>query len=525
MLDFDLLYRYMFEHDSSPDWSHALTYLFRSQDTTYLVGPGTEIEIHRLLGQVPAPPECQPNPFPIPDASALALTRLRSLLDQQNVLAGQEVPAGSDAPAFEQVKQSLDSSRPRALLANHADALNWAYVVHLRRNIYELGLEYFPYLLTSTTLLLDPQALDPDHTVAISRSTQAAIYCKVLLDVYPDPSDAMRHTIEMAFESAKVRRTLSLSPAWVDPTRLNDAETDWEQVLLRHDVTPDFEAEISALASYFDDPVLYETQRIYDNTYFAATSHAQLGGSYPFVGETPRRLFDLISAISAALATSDERRISGVPNLWETVLSIQFTHPPECVIVEIVDRSQRGNRPPYLIIEVHRPAPSRDVPLFVMRWPSSRDAASLVTAFTTIFQANGVTDLSLTMGTTRDVYEFDAKLPITLDEMSDALSVAALEEEGPTARPSEMVWFRADAPTFDLYADVQAPVPQDALVGVFGEQLTALPIADLYSATSSRYIFPAWLRAALVEIGRLLPPILVERSESSGAGFWGEGAD
>jgi len=526
VLDFDLLYRYMFEHDSAPDWSQALTYLLQSFDTTYIVGPGTETEIQRLLGELPAPGDAPLGQGPTADLAEAGLARLHNLLSQDNVLAGDDIPSGSNDAAYQQVKLSLDSARRRAPLANHADALNWAYVVHLRRNVYECDLGYFPYLLTSTTLLLDDHALDPDHAAVIARSTQAAIYCKVLLDVYPDPVAAMRHTVELAFESAKIERSLRLSPAYVDPTRFNEEEIDWEQVLSRHDVTPDFEATIATLASYFNDEVLYEAQRIYDNTYFAATSQAQFGGIYPFVGQTPRRLFDLISAISGALATDDRRRARGLESVWESVLELKFSEVLECVTVALVDRSSRVGRPPYLVIEVHPPAPGRVLPLFIMRWPSSRDAAGLVGAFTDSFVGQSVTDLSMTMGTSQRVYEFDARLPITLDEMSEALLGEVRKSADPGAAPTELMWFRADSPMFDLYADIQAPVPQDALVGVFGEELTALPIAKLYSETSSRYLFSAWLRAALTEIGRRLPGILAAWTEQSHPAHEGtQGAD
>lgn len=327
----------------------------------------------------------------------------------------------------------------------------------------------------------------------------------MLTQTCPNPTEALRHTVEMAFQSAQIERSLRLSPAYLDPASFRE-ENDWEKVVSEHRVSDRLRAELKTLAAYVHDAVLYEAQRIYDNVYFAATNQAQLGGTYPFVGETPRRLFDLISAITAALGADAEDGSEGLASLWSTVLALKFTRPPGCTIVELVDRAGTTARPPYLAVEVHPPARESELPLCIMRWPSSRDAMSLVNTFTNLFAAHEQHQITLTMGTHKDVYEFDAELPITLDEMCEALATAARDALGrraPDPAP-ELMWFRGDSPPFDVYADIQAPLPQDAIIGVFGEALTELRITDLYADTSSRYIFPGWLRAALSDIGRRL---------------------
>lgn len=510
VLDFDLLYHYIF--DASPDWSHALEYLFGCPQIIYLIGPGTRIEVDRFLAQVR--PARDDGESAAANSATLALSRLSILLDRPNVRSGDQIPVGVDDAAYQLVKQSLDFSRHRSTeVPNQADALNWAYVVHLRRNAQEFNLDYFPYLLTGTTLLLDEQALDPHRSVPISRGAQTAIYSEVLTQSCPDPTQALRHTVEIAFQSAQIERSLRLTPAYLDPSSF-EAEYDWEKLVSENRVSARLRAELETLAEYVHDSVLYEAQRIYDNMYFAATTQAQLGGTYPFVGETPRRLFDLISAVSAALEAADGDRGDGLTSLWSTVLELEFIRPPGYTIVELVDRAGgSAARPPYLAVEVHPPVAESGPPLFIMRWPSSRDAASIVDALTRTFASHGQRALTLTMGTPEDVYEFDAVLPITLDDMREALATAARDGLGRRAADPapELMWFRGDSPSFDLYADIQAPLPQDAIIGVFGEALTKLRITSLYAETSSRYIFPAWLRAALVEAGRLLAaePILV----------------
>ena len=373
VIDFDLLYRFIF--DTSPDWTRALEYLFLSVETTYLIGPGTSIEIDRLLRRAPTAKE---------ETSwrrnESALRRLDELLRRPNVVMGVDVASGVDETAYQLVKESLDISRRRTTeVPNQADALNWAYVVHLRRHLGNAGIDFFPYLMTGTRLLLDEQALDPNHSVPISRSVQSAIYSNVLLRIYSEPRPALRHTVEMAFHAAQIERDLRLSDAYVHPDRFQD-DPDWELVVSEGRMGAPLKTQILGLAKYVIDPVLYEAQRIYDNVYVAATNQAQLGGAYPFVGETPRRLFDLIGAISATLSASIADEHGGLQALWGIVLALKFTRQPECTTVELLDRAGSVG-PAYLAVEVHPPAPGRERPLFILRWPSCRDAASLIGAF------------------------------------------------------------------------------------------------------------------------------------------------
>jgi hypothetical protein len=496
LLDFELLYRYMFETDTHPVWSNALAYLLRCDETSYLIGPGTRLEIDRFLERLHKPRGHARDRLPGPPE--LALTRLERILALPNVVS--EIIPGLDDTTYRLVKQSLDVSRRRSSqVPNQADALNWAYVVYLRRDDVEANLHYFPYLLTGTRLLLDEQALDPESGIPISRTPQAAIYSEILRQAHPEPVDAMRHTVEMAWDSSQIERDLRLTPAYTDPARFRH-EADWEQVVREQRISAGLRTQLETLAKYVADPVMYEAQRVFDNAYVAATNHAQLDGSYAArVRETPRRLFDLITAIAG-----DDSDGGGLASLWHTVLVLEVTRAPEFTMIELFDRTGRSVPAPYLAVEVHPPAIGRTLPLFVMRWPSSRDAAGLVTAFTNVLAENHVEDISLTLGTSTHVFEFDVALPITFDEMREALADAAgpdSDEAGVVSR-RELDWFRADSPGFDLYADVQAPVPQDALVGVFGERLTELSITTLYADTSSRYIFSAWLREALLEIGR-----------------------
>lgn len=500
VIDFDLIYRYIFEYDRYPDWPQEFEYLLRRPDTAYIIGPGTLTEIDALRqGIDPSVPARQR--FAGTRASGIALARLHELLSLPNVETAP--PVGIDDSTFALVMAAMDRTRRGATDANRADALNTAAVVYLRRNAKELELDYFPYLLTGTKPLLNEESWDPGSGLPVSRDPGAAIYSQVLTEAFPDPAEAMRHTIEMSLKGAQAEHELKLSAAYMDPGNYAH-DTDWERTLSEGSVTDGLRHQLQTLTSYVHDPVVYRCQRVYDNAHRAAATLAQQRAVFhdANVESTPRRLFDLIAAITAALAL-DNGHGRGIGSLWSRVLHLERSEHVGYVRFELFDQGSGRIGTPYVSIDVQPGEP----PLYVMRWSSSLDAANVVHALSDTFADLGVEKVELSLCASDAIYEAAPDIPVTLEAITASLATSASNADDATdgnapEDPGPIRWLRLDSPDLDLYADLTARVPQDAQIGLFAHDLRTQRFVTFFAATSARYVFATWLREALIEITR-----------------------
>jgi hypothetical protein len=513
LVDFELLYRYMFQSDERPEWDQELRYLFDREDTTFLFGPGTLVEIDRLVHsagfvrdaegklQDILGPRGTRRAYGRDEAAIIVgLERLQGLVEAPNFRRYEDVvePTRVDDEAFETAMAALEKRRSRRASdeANRADAFNWAAVIHLRRIADQQESSFHPYLLTATRPLLDEKAWSDEITAPVSRQPAEAIYTEVLLEFSPEPAAAANHTVQMAWEAAKLEKELRSSPAYLNPSEFRH-EIKWEHAIENRLVGDGLREQLTDMTKFVTDPVVLETQRIYDNAHLASVSAGQQRGSAArSVERSPRKLFDLINGINTAL--HEYRGDSGLASLWSTALTFDVERHDARLTHRLVDRTGSRRRA-YLIVEEYQGSPDDEMDRqYVLRWPCSIDAEDVVRSFCRAFERHDVEKVDLVVGTATTIEHFEADVPFALPEI-----VEAVEPRGADDGPSgEAVWVRMGANDFDLYADLSPPAPQqDPIVGLFVGELNATHTVDLYVRTSARYVFPAWLRAALAAIG------------------------
>jgi hypothetical protein len=516
LLDFELIHRYAFRLDGRPDWVSELQYLLCRDQTTLLIGPGTEIEIEKFIhsigfvwgsdGQledrIPGGGRDRKMREAREDALTSGMQRLSRLLDLPNVVKYSELMEVEhvDQEAFEGAKAALDVRRKDRSEANWSDALNWAAVVHLRIHEPDLDVDFHPYLLTATRSLLDEVAWSRQIAAPVSRRPSDAVYTEVLLDSFPDPGEAAVHTVEMAWKASGLERDLRSMPAYLHPDDYRD-DPEFQGALEEDRVSDGLGRQLQELADFVRDPVVTEAQRIYDNARLATVSADQQLGSIALARESPQKLFDLIVEVSAALRARGGERDLG--DLWDTVLRLDTEADPGTghVSFSLVDNSRSRARL-YLGAEFYS-AEAQGGELeeqFVFRWPTNLDAEAVMDAFSRAFSRHEESEVHLVVGTDHAIKHFGAELPISLADVVDA--VRRVEEQSDReTRLGQVRWVRMGGDDFDLYADVSnSDVAQEPVVGVFVKDVNATHISDLYQRTSARYLLPAWLRRALETI-------------------------
>jgi hypothetical protein len=520
LLDFDLIFAYVFQPEERPDWAIELGYLFEHDDTTFLIGPGTEYEIRQFMNvagfmsRPDGPPE---DLFPDRvdrqaygldhETIRAGLEKLIQMMEAPNVQWYSDIVANwdLDEDVFERAMSKLgtrrgDRVRPHI---NRADALNWTAVVHLRQNVDLPEWSLYPYLLTATRAILEVSSSSSEIADPVSRSPSEAIYTEVLLDVFDDPIKAANHTIKMAVEAGNLNRRLRQTPAFLSPQDFED-EPEWERVVEQHRVTRDLQGELEDLARFFSDPVIKETQRIYDNAQLLSINvEQQRGPAIRNVGESPRKLFDLIVEVSAALGAAREK--SGLADLWKLVLALEADESDQRTTYELIERYGKGRKTPYLVADHCSLRDEEAVPVgedvqFVLRWPSSLDSEAVIASFSRAFARHGVEEVGLVVGTDHAIEHFEVEIPFTLEEVVSAICEEC-DANGHALGPAQLRWVRVGADIFDLYADISPPdLARDPIIGVFVDDLNLVHLEELYARTSARYLLPVWFRRALEEI-------------------------
>ncbi|HEY8777601.1 MAG TPA: hypothetical protein VIM33_14135 [Gaiellaceae bacterium] len=529
VVDFQLIEGYVFPMDGPPEWNVELGYLFGLGQTTFVIGPGTQVEIARFLESLgfyqdedglvhQVKPKWRPgrsSGAAAEDATALALDRLSHLLSQSNFVTYDELVGDStaelDGDGFDQdayrtalaILEGTPLRRKASSSANRADALNWATVIQLRRDPAR-DRQIYPYLLTATRPLLDETLWSDASRSPVSRAPAEAIFSEVLLASFARPAEAADHTVEMAFETARLERDLRKSPAYRDPDKFSE-EADWERALEHDRISPRLRGELSEMARFTTDPIVIETQRIYSAASLTASSTFQQRGisSESSILESPQRLFDLINGINAALVATAGGP-SPMADLWKSLLEVEEKTATGYLSYSVVDRVRNDETYSYLVAEVHSPQTSDtddDASLIVSRWRSSLDGEAILATFSDAFSQANAETVDVLVGTPMGVAEFDADIPLTLLEI-----VSACEKAGAFGRSEVGVpainWVRLAAPPFELFAELTARPPRTPLIGVFASRFDEPRLGDLFRRTSGRYLFAAWLERALEDIER-----------------------
>jgi len=309
----------------------------------------------------------------------------------------------------------------------------------------------------------------------------------------------------MAVQASSLKKKLRWSPAFLFPKDFEE-EPEWERVMQERRVTVELRDQLKELAYFVSDPVVAETQRIYDNARVAsASTEQQRGGVLKALEESPRRLFDLIVEVNAVLSVGLDE--AGLADIWTTVLDMRTRDHGHRTTYELFERASDPESTQYLAAERYFTSMSRrgwrrqlkptrtGHAQYVLRWPTAMDAETVVATFSRAFARHDVETVDLVVGTASTVEHFGATLPIGLADVMDAV-FGAQQTKRPAAQ--KLLWIRMGARVFDLYADVlPGDLTQQPVVGVFVDSLNVEHLQDLYALTSARYLLPAWFQRAV----------------------------
>lgn len=588
VVDFQLLYRYMYDWANRPDWSAELEYLLARDDATLLIGPGTALEIlgqlRRVVGTA-APhvyaslpewttldhleehlasgepaylarslPQTLRGLLEKAEDEVVALFRLSRLLEHQNLYFYDDLvdEPGINQRAFDATRSVLDSLRPTSDHANLADALNFGVVVHIRETQERNARCGYPYLLTSTTPLLDERQFwesvdDLRLRSTVSRDPLSAIYSHVLFEEFPDPASAARHTMNRAYQAAALEydlRQIELASAEYEirRPRRGRRKRGHEIEVARSELYSASETlreRIPSLADFVSDLVVQKTQQVYDSAELTDINLAQLKGDVSRHVNSPRRLFDLVLGIASALERSGQETAGPTDDTWASAIQTLRAEREGYRVIEFVPRPAGEVGTPYLRAEIHygsgqegassfrnespRATESRATPpreasnntairpdtYCVLSWPSSIEIDRLLSSFSDGFLRHRVREADLIVGTRSGPEFLVAELPIDLNDLMPLLA-----HDG-----DEALWIRMESPGFDLYADVISEAGALTYVGVLSDSPDMRHVAELFEVSSARYLFPPWVRKMLqmVEDEAAAGPDVTAREGAPGA--------
>lgn len=391
LVDYQLIWRFMYEAESHPERVLELEYLFSCQDVQFLIGLGTQMEILRDLarntGLDPTSPELRDSKSladylksytsdrAINAEQALAdvltksprevsaLTRLQDLLARPNVLIALDSPAGADAyeqATYDLARAVLDAARPQLTDNNAADAVNLGQVVALRSS----SLEFYPFLLTEASFLLDDTrfagdhyAVDYDLRTDICRTPVTAIYSRVAAHTHAFPREIMQNTSRLKYAAAKLRYDLEMSRGYQESVAERTGE-EWQSLVKENRLAEIFMNHLAELSRFVEDPLVTETQRIYDNLAMTRKNWASQRGDVRSIA-SPRRLFDLILNVTRTFEARREGT-SAFDEAWKTAVRVETTDRGNFTLCSFRDHKAVAASP-YLEVEVHAEH-------FVCRW-------------------------------------------------------------------------------------------------------------------------------------------------------------
>lgn len=517
LIDYQMIYWYMFEIVDSPQDVMMLEYLFELKDTDFILGPGTILELDAYL-RTSARYELLPditlsNPSVL-DLRAIwsgiklafeqiqhsgsdlvfAWNRLRDLLERSNFHHYAEDLSDidkesllPDRDALSTIRGALQSARDGRQAQNNADALNFASVVTLRKLANRGLITYFPYLLTATPALLNEShwSFDPMEEwglpTGISCSPDSALYSEVLLTTYPATADsAADHSRELSHRANELLYGLRRSEAYremvpdeLPPLALSDID--------KIDVSSDSRDLLHSIVDFFNDPVVQEAQRITQNVDHSAANWARQALAAQESLSSTRKFLDLLASILRAL--DDTRSPVRVSELWSSVIErVDYvTHESVVAVYRDIDRP---NSSEYLRVEHHH---SDTGPYLAVSWPCHVSLDDILAQFSKSFARHDIVEVELLVGTREGgTLVFDAKLPLLFEDLNEGL-----QNEGAAT------WIRLRGGIFDLYCDISGPVRADPVAGVVGAHLNVGHMAEVYHGTSARNLSSSWLQTIM----------------------------
>ncbi|MCH8815371.1 MAG: hypothetical protein IH957_09810 [Chloroflexi bacterium] len=518
LVDYELLHTYMYESQARAEALVEVQHLFSQSDILFIVGYGTSLEvIHRIrvlsgldvtgvdekdaffellysdkspLAKLRFDPETslkmliENSPHHVE-----ALDRLEKLLDQDNFIdisqieqeTGQEV---IDQHAFEAALSVLNSVRPNRnqTYPNVADAVNFSTVVSLRNLARKGTFKSFPFLLTNTRPLLDESiwAEDPlseswGFEAKVSRRPLTSVYTHLASGITENPDSVADHTARLIQMSSAIELNLRLSRGYRTPVQAIQ-NYEWENIIAVRRIEPDLAEQINYLSEFISDPLISETQRIYDNTLREIAIRRELRGSSSRI-ESPRRLFDVILHISRAVSSPTTLEV-----VWDKVIVKVEEKHPSFTRRTYADASKSGL--PYVEVETHEEG------YVVLNWPTNNSIEDLLTSFMWALGRHHESEATLAVGTEphddNSVQLFEIELPVTLGEIRSHIS-------------EPITWIRLGGKEFDLYCDVLTRAEITPRVGLFAKNPNQSHVIELYSATSARFLFRSLLQRILAE--------------------------
>lgn len=519
LVDFQMIYWYMFETLDSPQDVMMLEYLFGLDEVDFILGPGTLIELDSFLrssARFELLPDVNVAEVSLLDLRSIwfkirdrfeevqgagsklvfAWSRLRDLLSRRNFyqyaenlehIENQRLLPDKDAATA--VRGALQSIRGRRPLQNDADALNFASVVTLRKLASDGLVSYFPYLLTATPSLLNEEhwAFDPlakwGLTTSVTCVPDSALYTEVLLASYQGESGkAADHSGHLSHHASDLVHGLRQSDAYRDlaTDELPPLDTSRIDEL---DISPASRQLLESVIHFFADPVVREAQRITENVDHSAANWARQELDAQDALRSPRKLLDLLKTVLRALDQS--RAGVKVADLWSTLIErVEYSSSESVVAIYCDTDGPRTSE--YLRVEHHH---SADGPFLAVSWPCHVSLDDILAQFSKSFERHRIHQVELLLGT-RDgqTLLFDAELPLNFEDLNEGLQ----DEAAAT-------WLRLRGGPFDLYCDIYGPVRTDPVVGVVGSELDVSHMSEVYHATSARNLSSSWLQAIMTD--------------------------
>lgn len=522
VLDYELIHRFIYDQRENPEAVVEFWHLLQQEDIKFIIGHGTIIEIlyrveratgiHLPLLEGVNTYEDFLARWPIlsdgldkslrrliqrAPQHGRAMYRLAQVLKRRNLLhiwhLEHRLGTGLlDKDAYAAVLGALDSVRPGKHYSNAADAMNFANVVGLRDAWVGTGESLFPFLLTDTRPLLDESqwAADPyadklGYEGTVSRTPLMAIYSHLFLPTHPSLAvDVANKTADLKLDAAVLERDLQHSPGYQDDLVYDE---NWDAIVSHKGVSEPLAQQLRRLSNFVRDPAISQSQRIYDNSKLtAANSAGQYGGATPL--DSPRQVFDIVLNVSQVLSEQGNPT-PDLGALWSSVIDRQVERASNWTTLRYFRADDADAGIPYLEAERHSG-------YTVFRWPSRGSGAELISAFSQSYERHGLSAVELYVGAEYEVVKFQAELPLTFDEIVDGLRQAESDDE----EFGEILWVRTNAEPYDLYGDIIPANPGvDPIVGVTATDYDIAHLREFYWATSSRFIFGAWLGAIILD--------------------------
>ena len=519
LVDYQELFVYMNENWQS-ETLLALEYLFSRDHITFVIGPGTILEILQgLSGRLrfdfasyrgdPALiydqilrnelPEAGDDPDWRAVLSALdnimargkELLRLSRLLNQRNFQYYKEIANLLETELIDnevctEVAGILDQHRRGSDRQNFADALNFATVAGMR-NAAKLRGQFprFPYLLSHTNALTaaevssyDTFADDMGLPSLVSRSPEEALYSDIVLAAEPDSNrlieliDPLQSEINEARNYTRRLRVTDQHQAHSLTSISRSPGRDNERMKI---IGPQFRGIIEKLKQLIgDDPFAPSVTEVINQMQIALANRLQLDGQEA-EEFTPKRLAELIEALWVSLFVKGSAQ-DAVAAVWNhLVVPDQPLAIPELDATVYTWRGAKTNRE-LLRIERYKDYAA-------ITWQVGASLSKVVSRLNIAMENHNIDDATLLLGTSEGILEAKVKGSMTTSELVEATD-------------GDLRWIRCETDAFTIYCELQLNVGVIAEAGVISKTLDPSHMIDFIVDTTSGFFIAEWLYEA-----------------------------